>query len=902
MLGNQCVSRCPKNPSVIDGRQCVKSCPTSKMFKVDNDTCVYFCNEGYHTFNHTCVKTCPPNHKYLLNVTTTYVDKLVYIGRVIVDITLCVNECPLTTVVSEANSECELGCPKYKVLFNRSCVDQCPESHKNLLEWESEYNTIEMCVDECPSGLLLDDRSCAKRCPDDKFVDNKTCTYYCNNDTFICKFPGCEHQNVHLGNNFCLSECPPNHVIHEGRCFRYCYQTSNKFLLNESCVETCPFNLSLGKERQCVDKCPPGKVVFEGICRETCPKDTILVKDVCHKTCPSEVPYQNVYFTTVTSYWRRTRQLRHVECLELCPDGKLYSEKECVSVCPHKLSINKTCTSECPESHSIIYTTISKTGTTSICVEKRPNGSVLFNETYYNRCPDQANYEINGTCVSSCPRNETFYEFANDGAIQCVKACPTKRLILDMVCVVHCPKTYWLVNDSSCVQSCPSLYPLQQVDYPLYKGKTGKCVEKCPFHRFLLNGSCLYSCPHNYPWIVNGSECSDTCPDSFPLRYIDIYTSDFRLHIYGKLYRCVETCPFGTVVQNGSCVPSCFPNSVIYNGSCAKECPKNYRNILKSNRMRIAPYERYELAVAYVCVSECSVLNHQYPCVYFKENGTYLINGSCKVVDFVRIKDITQGNECAVTNVYNSNGILVLKCPSGDFQHGKNCVKECPEDHPLFNPNIRVPMCLEHCPSDLYTHKNNCLARCPPKTVIAESKCLEQCPDDMHFKMATPGGIQCLYVCPKSYYIEASMCIEKCPKKIFQRYCLSSCPSTHPFVDEDYVGISKVYTCYDYCPDSKLGNTRTFKCMYSFGCKGYEYDKKCYEKCPPSTFIWTQTSTSRKQCGKISPQWAALGICIFLILSGVAVFVYWCCTEKNTFSRRSLLSPETERKVKCITD
>ena len=758
-------------------------------------------------------------------------------GSIKTQITRCVHECPITTVVSSNNDgfECKFTCPKYHVLFNRTCVDKCPHSHRYLVQHKSNYmhQTIVMCVAECPSGFVLDDQSCEKRCPNDKFVENETCSVRCSNETLICSLYQCYH-NYKFGINYCLLECPKDHVIHESTCYRYCYQTPQKYLLHGVCVDVCPSNLyvGLGHDKKCVDNCPENLVVFEGSCRSVCPQNTILVNETCYKTCPNAVPYMDVYIKTVKRYHYRYyyyyREENHTECVRHCPENKFHSHNECVHTCINRLVHNRSCTDNCPESHLHHYTTIGKNETK--CVDKRPVGSVLFNGTYFDRCPDQANYEHNGTCFNSCPSVQQFYEFYNKGVVSCLTKCPTTTLVLNSTCVLQCPEHYWAVNRSYCDVKCPTSFPLQFTER-LYNKENHICVDKCPFGHLVLNGSCVSYCPKYY---------------------------------------------------------------LFDNGSCVDTCPVNYNfimNISRLDQFKTFPYPFFRRN-ALLCIPECFDLNPQHPCLSFTGEMTFLLNGSCHVLieNVQNGKDNTAKSEkgCVVFRMYNVSGLFELSCPNDKFHDGQICVQSCPTERPLFKPSNRI--CVDRCPSPLLAYKNNCLSSCPDKTFVYESQCVTNCPDDMQYRLKASGGMNCLHECPHKYYIDGNMCIDKCSKKISGRNCVPKCPSTHPFEDYDYEGLTKIYSCYDYCPDSKLGNTTTFKCMYSYGCEGYRYDKKCYKKCPPGTFIFTHGISSLNNCADISAQKIAIGISIFILVAMIA-FICWCCTEKNVFSG----SPQTSQ-------
>ena len=825
-----CVSRCPPE-QVIDGFHCSTSCSNGRLLQIDNRKCLNYCSIGYKTFNSTCVRTCPIDYPYQLNKMNRYTGHTDLHMNKERQVTLCVSLCPNTTAVSNSSHECQLTCPEYHVLFNQTCVKDCPASHRLLVKQESIYNTMIMCVKQCPFDFLLDDRSCVKRCPGDKVVNNMTCTFSCSNDTLVCKWSNCQH-DTRLGNTHCVSNCPQNHGIYEEECVRYCHMTPNKYILDGNCVDMCPFNLSIGDERQCVNKCPANNVISEGSCLHVCPDNTMLVDGVCYKNCPDSFPYKHVYFTKQRNDYWSFRKVRHMECRSSCPDENFYSDKECVSVCHSKLSFNKTCIERCPDSHAVIYTTIGKP--VSTCLEEKPSHAVFFNGTYYNRCPNQANYDHNNTCLYSCPADVEYYEYANNSAVHCLTKCPENTLVLNMTCVPKCPPNYWTVNRSYCAGKCPATYPIIFIE-PLYKE---------------------------------------------------------------TIYNCLDKCPRGMVVANRSCVPYCPTGSLLFEDLCVEVCPDGYNFVVLveklTRRFNTHSFSYYNSITDYfykeakLCASDCFGENFKLPCV--RESGKkYILNASCEdsMPMAYRSDQFKLEAGCAISRIYNTSGIFVVNCYKDEFLNDKNCVKNCPANRMLYDPKQRV--CLHKCPHNLVAYRNQCSQYCPSHTsYILDSMCLNRCPDDMPYRLSVEmknqrgvrKGTLCLHECPEKYFVDGAMCKETCPKMKFKRFCVSKCPSSHPFRSSDDI-INKKYTCLDYCPKLKVGDMATHTCIYKSACKGYQYDKKCYKECPPWTFNITHPTDSYKHCGDISVQQAAIGICVGIIFVMVTAFCFWCCTEKR---------------------
>lgn len=67
-----------------------------------------------------------------------------------------------------------------------------------------------------------------------------------------------------------------------------------------------------------------------------------------------------------------------------------------------------------------------------------------FESRCYDKCPSEANFAYNGTCVRTCPLNaskidEQKYDIYT--LFVCMDSCPTDKLIFKNHCVSSCPNS-----------------------------------------------------------------------------------------------------------------------------------------------------------------------------------------------------------------------------------------------------------------------------------------------------------------------------------------------------------------------------------------------------------------------------------------------------------------------------
>ncbi|XP_053393285.1 uncharacterized protein LOC128555290 isoform X2 [Mercenaria mercenaria] len=260
----------------------------------------------------------------------------------------------------------------------------------------------------------------------------------------------------------CISVCPSTHLI-----------VNNKIIGKEqyNCTNTlCAKGLINVKE--CREKCPENKFLFNKRCQDICLNNTLIYKNTCVQTCPTSHTYTEPVNISILKWksdysknWYLTSEKR---------DGNM-----CVSKCSNKypLQINNFCV---------------------------------------NKCTDEGPYSLDNKCVENCPENK----LTDIKTKQCVDNCANDRGYLNKSCHYNCPEKFRYIFDSRCVSKCPSSDPvaLKEERFICRKScdgskvfKDGECIYnfECKDPMFAFDGLCIHRCPEGFVWFDN---CKNTMP------------------------------------------------------------------------------------------------------------------------------------------------------------------------------------------------------------------------------------------------------------------------------------------------------------------------------------------------------------------------------------------------------
>ena len=423
-------SECPHNQPFCTPVGCVFRCP-SNVF-INGSNCVEDCGESFIK-DRTCVSECPVDY---------------FVRQVIVSDGLQFHK----------HNFCEERCPKATFIFERHCLDACPENEIYLLN-----NT---CVETCPVSQPF----------------RRNITKYNDLVAVECQV-NCRGDNPVSYGMFCLNTC-----------HQPLFQYTNK------CVDQCPKNASLiykqGEVLHCTNICPDKEKDLNGTCLSMCPSPYKVYHKHCVSMCPKEAPY-----TYIDDWTEET------SCVENCQYDKMYvNNTQCVSFC-HLVDGN-TCVDSCPASapyfcdrnkepfcnepdyydHRPNY--CAKTCKRHMhvvgnaCISSCPNKSKFFNHTCVRRCPTEFNYTAIMKYEWSYSYRYTFRE--------CVSNCSSRFFHDNATCWEQCPEKKYIVKDTKmCVDKCPSSYP--------YVGDSKTCVSKCDPYQYPVNGKCKYGNPCEDP-------------------------------------------------------------------------------------------------------------------------------------------------------------------------------------------------------------------------------------------------------------------------------------------------------------------------------------------------------------------------------------------------------------------
>jgi len=236
-----------------------------------------------------CFENC--NYYYYFNENNEYFctvsDSCDYNYKLIRSKKKCINECKNDNdnkYIYEYNNECVDQCPSGSLLDNevKKCLNSCPS---NKFEYENS------CLIDCPSGkykIYKNKNICSKTLYENYYLDNNTKIYKpCHDNCLKCSGPGDDKNNncIECRQNF-ISINKPNIGKHCLNC-QYNYYIDNQ---NYFCTEnsTCPEDYSkiIKEKNQCIDNCINDDIYqyeYNNRCYKICPNGTNYINN--NKIC-----------------------------------------------------------------------------------------------------------------------------------------------------------------------------------------------------------------------------------------------------------------------------------------------------------------------------------------------------------------------------------------------------------------------------------------------------------------------------------------------------------------------------------------------------------------------------------------------------------------------------------------
>lgn len=663
---------------------------------------------------------------------------------------------------------------------------------------ESYHRCVKVCSPKYP--YISSNRKCASRCAGNTVQRGNM--EYCRDENInngFCNVNDCPVQEYKCYFIQCFTECPAFTVIYNNSCVIECFD-DKPFIVNGECVEQCPEGYVLDNG-VCQLRCSSGRYLLNKTCVEKCPRNKEYVSDrVCVSECPISKLYQKKLCVNNCS---ESFTLDGRVCRTKCLSGRFEFEKRCVETCPEStLNENQKCVNNCS------------------------SGFFQFDNHCVSACPH--NYFVkksNKTCVKMC-EGVTYYK---NNTVFCLNDCPEKTVEVNSTCLSHCPKRQPFLHGMSCFSRCPDLYRFVKKKIGLDNSLTYMCVKQCTKYSSSISNLCVDAC--SLGEVLFKEICQTQCPNSDSYKvHLPSNSLEEELNIsmsfnvtspINAFVVCATECPSNFVMDNGECFVKCpsAKRNVIFNSTCLQHCPKNYPFIVIEDDKNMCTNHCVKLRFQQTCLDKCpnsySAI-HKGECIRCTKLGMYEQNQTCvNKCDFVRLE-----NRC-----YNI-------CPqNATYIYNKTCVKACPSNANTVDNQNREGyihlVCTDKCPSDKFISGNNCVSNCPDrKRLPVDGQCMA-----CHEVGKYDDGSKCVDICQDLHH--EYRCVEKCPKnfKIFNKTCVVDCPVTAPIQIRNFWDYSSPYKCVQSCNKGEFVYKN--RCVYR--CDDYDYfifKNTCVETCP----------------------------------------------------------------------
>lgn len=497
LIITHCTKSCPMNQYIFQ-QTCLEDCPQFTS-KIDNGFIKYcknpeidelecpseFCfHDDPYCFNGNCIPSCP---EYTVN----------HNGSCLMN---CPNDSPYLTALCEG--VCYTG--------TKFCSGTCPSSHPYVFSSPK----LQHCLVGCPSYTAIDGRFCRLSCPDDfRFLFNKTCLEKCPNTHPLISIQTSPFNKIFT----CMTYCPKYTASFRNVCVSVCPNGTYFDGLQNKCVRKCgtmrPFINTTPSDRrsifyqQCVSNCPPGKyslienttLKHRNLCVYQCPTPLVHYLSKCLPKCYKPLPFILQFNRTCISSCPTGFTGYNYTCIERCPEQSLYIENGiCVSHCANKSSL-------------YILTNIGRTCLSSnFCT----NGTMLIKETKacVQICPRNTHAIMKDVCtnISECMETNVLQDTKH--GYQCQEKCSNSFFRNGNFCVSQCPANTFLMG-KNCTDACFGTRPLKYKNNFRIKDST-ECVSECPQGYFRYENECmsLALCLSNGMQYVYNRTCYKQCP------------------------------------------------------------------------------------------------------------------------------------------------------------------------------------------------------------------------------------------------------------------------------------------------------------------------------------------------------------------------------------------------------
>ena len=774
-----CVEKCPEGfVKSKEKPEICTSCPDNCSICCSKvPTNCKICDTGFYlNKDNQCVKDCgdkyTPSASKCAPCTVTECKTCVSLDN------KC-EKCTGDNILSLLRDNCIPSCPLGEYDFNGQCqkCQGCPDCQKDTGKCNSCYNGY----------FLTSEGTCKQDCVDGQVRIGDNCNS-CN-DSAGCK--ACQSEDL----SSCIT-CYDTHFIYNNKCYEDCPAGTYPSITNskkecKNCKSNCGVCINdtscnkcndnfVYQAPDCLDKCNPGYVSINSICKECgdsqrCQQCDSKNKDQCIVCKKGYIEKSGV-------------------CVDDCKEGFFIKDNG---------EMGKTCV-KCNENCSTCENAL----TCKVCI----TGFVLYDGDCILTCPVGYN-KLNGVC-EKC-KVDRCSECASKDVTFCDK-CVGDFVLLNNECVENCGKGYYVDSNNICQKctdpnclACSSTSCSDCKDgFFLYDGK---CLEKCPsgytsnssdvcvkcqqvncndcnasnlnkctdcILGYLLNGVCYVSCPNEY--YPNGKICSpcftgcDICSNS---NNCSKCISPKKLNNND----CVSTCPDSTYPIDGICQPC-------YDSNCL-QCTS-------------------DLGICLSCKSPMVV--HETKCVKDCPEG-YFSNG-------------TKCTSCEDNCLECTDSTTCTKCSEKFFLFASDCKEKCPE-YTYHTSDNKCEWCSdsEKCEKCCSKDPSKCL-KCN-SSILYKDKCINQCPVGTYYCNKKETCIDCSESCTSC---QSKTQCDSCKTGFYllNGQCISECPSGYVVVGNECKKCDNCLTCLSV----NLSN-----CL-SCNDEKYLHDNKCIDNCPKGTF------------------------------------------------------------------
>uniref|UniRef100_A0A8C1W980 Proprotein convertase subtilisin/kexin type 5b n=1 Tax=Cyprinus carpio TaxID=7962 RepID=A0A8C1W980_CYPCA len=442
----KCVAGCKRGyPEADVCHSCAVGCASCEE---QADFCLS-CEEDYVRFKHSCVLQCPSRH---------------FIKDGVCEI------CPNGCAECDQMHKCS-ACEEYYFLHEDQCVGDCPKGYFT----NREQKLCTLCHSDCAECDGPDEDDCTS-CGHYRDVrHNGKCLIQCPPETYL---EGAECREC---DKSCLTCSGP----HPSSCLT-CRAGMRKDV-NGHCqfFSDCPLHMFTDKDGQC-NPCHKSCLRCSGAGKEQClscnPKH-FLLNQTCVSTCPD-------------GYYVDEDKQECVQCHVNCASCHGHHSKDCTTCKPGLLLLGHSCFTTCPPSYFVNatsracqecdHTCEECSGSSRFCLKCR-NGYFLLRKS--------------GQCLRTCPPNYFLHTLDGDcqrchptcktckgsGAISCT-SCYDGFEMFGGICSSMCLfGEYPIVENKSCATCDPSCYEC--------KGPGHYSCISCPvLQRLTEDGRCLPCC------------------------------------------------------------------------------------------------------------------------------------------------------------------------------------------------------------------------------------------------------------------------------------------------------------------------------------------------------------------------------------------------------------------------